>query len=124
MTSKKMKDTKERDIGRKERKKERNSAFSSQRTMLDKNDLWGGEKGKKNWWFLMTLMRGTDGKFLQVFLLVLYLLLLQMSICDDYVVRLDCSPFKPTWNTSLFPKMTESIFYPRLFLETATYILK
>lgn len=41
-------------------------------------------------------MRGTDGKFLQVFLLVLYLLLLQMSICDDYVVRLDCSPFKLT----------------------------
>lgn len=44
----------------------------------------------------MPLEGQTGEKFLQVFMPVSCLPLLKMSICDDYSVRLDCSPFKPT----------------------------
>lgn len=65
-------------------------------------------------------MRGTDGKFLQGFLLVSYVLLLQMSICDDYAVRLDCSPFKPTpvliMEHKLISKNDRINFLPKIIL--------
>lgn len=65
-------------------------------------------------------MRGTDGKFLQVFLLVLYLLLLPMSICDDFAVGLDCSPFKPTpvfiMEYKLISKNDRINFLPKIIL--------
>lgn len=65
-----MKDTKGRDIGGCKKKKY-SSTFRSQRKMLDKMVCEVMKKAQKR-----TLMGGTDGKFLQVFLLVLCLLLL------------------------------------------------
>lgn len=65
-------------------------------------------------------MGGTGRKFLQVFLLALCLLLLKMSICDDYAVRLDCSPFKPTpvliMEYKLISKNDRINFLPKIIL--------